>query len=170
MKKLKGIASTWVTCGFFSPTLFSSLLVPKQLKVAVSLTACPLKSRFLTSRGSPVLPGKGFCFPPCASFPFLLDSFLNTLSSLGLWISLPLSWRLLRCCRLAPPDLGHSHGRFLCGSFLLSSGLCSDITASISTAPRPDSSFLLYSCPLHLWPKVPCILLVYLDLFFFPPH
>jgi len=71
----------------FSPMLFFSLPVPKQLKVAVSLTACPLKSRFLTSRGSPVLPGKGFCFPPCASFPFLVDGFLNTLSSLGLWIS-----------------------------------------------------------------------------------
>ena len=114
-----------------------------------SLTACPWKFRFLTSRGSPLLPGKGFCFPPCASFPFLLDGFLNTLSSLGPWTS---PSQLMAPETLSPgsPDLGHSHGRFPCGSFVLSSGLCSDIPASISAAPGPDSLFLLYSSPLHL--------------------
>ena len=124
----------------FSPTLFSSLPVPKQLKVVVSLTACPSKSCFLTSRGSHPAAWKrvllsSLCFLPFSPRWFLKYSLLSR--NLDLSLSDDGSW-------------GHSHSRFPRGSFLPSSGLCSDVTASISTAPGPDSLFLLYSPALHL--------------------
>lgn len=65
--------------------------------------------------------------------------------------------------------LGHSHGRFLFSFYLVQSGLCSDIAASIPTILGPDLSSWLYSSPFALTTRRA---LCFVNLFTFvsPPH